>query len=158
SAGVRCGGCHRAVADTPYRRGAHMVVEAKRAYRVIGTRPIRHDGADKVTGRARYAADIRLTGMLRGRVLRSPHAHARILRSDTSKAEALPGVKAVVTGRDLPVLADKTENLGEGVVNFRDLSQNFLALDKVLYRGHAVAAVAATNPHIAQEALRLIEV
>lgn len=135
-----------------------MVVEAKRDYKVIGTRPIRHDGVDKVTGRARYAADTQMTGLLRGRILRSPHAHARILSIDTSKAEALPGVKAVVTGRDLPALADKIENLGEGVVNFRDLSQNFLALDKVLYRGHAVAAVAAINPHIAQEAVQLIEV
>src|SRR5437764_14278224 len=82
-------------------------------YKVIGTRPIRPDGTDKVTGRAVYGADIRLTGMLRGRVLRSPHAHARIRRIGTSRAEALPGVKAVVTGRDWPALADKFEDTGE---------------------------------------------
>jgi xanthine dehydrogenase molybdenum-binding subunit len=135
-----------------------MVVETKPKYKVIGTRPIRHDGVDKVTGRARYGADIKLPGMLHGRVLRSPHAHARIVRIDTSRAEALPGVRAVVTGRDLPALADKIEDLGEGAANLRELSNNILAGDKVLYRGHAVAAVAATSPHIAQEALRLIEV
>ncbi|MFN8558054.1 MAG: xanthine dehydrogenase family protein molybdopterin-binding subunit [Dehalococcoidia bacterium] len=135
-----------------------MVVEARPDYKVIGTRPIRHDGVDKVTGRAKYGADIKLAGMLHGRILRSPHAHARILRIDTSKAEALPGVKAVMTARDLPALADKIEELGESAANLRDLSNNILAADKALYRGHAVAAVAATSPHIAQEALRLIEV
>jgi len=135
-----------------------MVVEAKQQYAVIGTRPIRHDGVDKVTGRAKYAADTTFSGMLRGRVLRSPHAHARILRIDTSKAEALPGVRAVVTGADLPALADKVQDLGEGAANLREMSKNFLADDKVLYRGHAIAAVAATSPHIAEEALDLIEV
>src|SRR5207249_747193 len=75
-----------------------------------------------------------------------------------SRAEALPGVKAVVTGKDLPALADKIEDLGEGAANLRELSTNVLATEKVLYRGHAVAAVAATSPHIAQEALQLIEV
>ena len=74
----------------------------KRVYKVIGTRPIRHDGTDKVTGRALYGADIRLPGMLYGAVLRSPHAHARILSIDTSQAETLPGVRAVVTAADLP--------------------------------------------------------
>jgi xanthine dehydrogenase molybdenum-binding subunit len=135
-----------------------MVVEEKRTYKVIGTRPVRHDGVDKVTGRAKYGADIKLTGLLHGRVLRSPHAHARILRIDTSKAEALPGVKAVMTGKDLPAAEDRIQDLGEGAANLRDLSNNVLAGSKVLYRGHAVAAVAATDPHTAQEALRLIEV
>ena len=69
-------------------------------YKVIGTRPIRHDGVDKVTGRALYGADFSMAGLLHGAVLRSPHAHARIVSIDTSKAEALPGVKAVVTARD----------------------------------------------------------
>src|SRR5439155_509586 len=107
-------------------------------FKVIGTRPIRHDGVDKVTGRAKYGADIQLTGMLFGRVLRSPHAHARIVRIDTSKAEALPGVKAVATGKDLPALADKIEDLGEGAANLRELSNNVLADEKVLYREHVV--------------------
>ena len=129
-----------------------------RDYKVIGTRPIRHDGVDKVTGRARYGADIALTGMLHGAVLRSPHAHAKILSIDTSAAKKLPGVRAVVTHADLPDVASKVADLGEGMFDLRDLSRNVLAHDKVLYRGHAVAAVAADNVHIADEALRLIEV
>jgi len=130
----------------------------ERTYRVIGTRPIRHDGTDKVTGRALFGADVRLPGMLHGKVLRSPHAHARIRAIHTQKAEALPGVKAVVTGADLPEIADKIADLGEGAINLRYQSNNILARDKVLYHGHAVAAVAATSPHLAEEALALIEV
>ncbi|MBV8083200.1 MAG: xanthine dehydrogenase family protein molybdopterin-binding subunit [Chloroflexi bacterium] len=137
---------------------AELETPKARSYKVIGTRPVRPDGADKVTGRAVYGADIRLTGTLRGRVLRSPHSHARILGIDTSKAEALPGVKAVVTGRDWPALADKFEDTGEDVVNLSDLGHNLLAVDKVLYRGHAVAAVAAIDDPTAQKALSLIEV
>lgn len=128
------------------------------AYQVIGTRPIRPDGADKVTGRALYGADVRMTGMLYGKVLRSPHAHAVIKSINTSKAEALPGVKAVVTSKDLPQAPDKIANLGEGAVNLKFLSNNVLAHEKVLYKGHAIAAVAATSVHIAEEAVGLIEV
>jgi xanthine dehydrogenase molybdenum-binding subunit len=135
-----------------------VVTEEKPKYKVIGTRPVRPDGVDKVTGRAQYGADIRLTGMLYGRIKRSPHAHARIKSIDVSKALALTGVKAVVTSADLPLAADRIQDLGEGAANLRDLSNNVLAGDKVLYRGHAVAGVAATNVHIAQEALDLIEV
>ena len=134
------------------------MAEATAAYKVIGTRPVRPDGADKVTGRAIYGGDMRLTGMLHGKVLRSSHAHARIRSIDTSKAKALPGVKAVVTARDMPKAEDRMANLGEMSVNVQHLSNNALAYDKVLYRGHAVAAVAATNVHIAEEALKLIEV
>ena len=134
------------------------MAEATAAYKVIGTRPVRPDGADKVTGRAIYGADMRLTGMLHGKVLRSPHAHARIKSIDTSKAKALPGVKAVVTAHDMPKAEDRMANLGEMSVNVKHLSNNALAYDKVLYRGHAVAAVAATNVHVAEEALELIEV
>jgi CO/xanthine dehydrogenase Mo-binding subunit len=130
----------------------------KASYKVVGTRPIRHDGVDKVTGRAIYGGDVQLTGMLHGKVLRSPHAHARIRSIDVSRALALPGVKAIVTGQDLPPAEDTMVNLGEGVVNLKYLSDNVLAGDKVLYRGHAVAAVAATSPHIAEEALSLIQV
>ncbi len=78
------------------------MAEATAEYKVIGTRPIRPDGADKVTGRAVYGGDMRLTGMLHGKVLRSPHAHARIKSINTAKAEALPGVKAVITVQGLP--------------------------------------------------------
>jgi len=134
-----------------------MVLQAK-PYKVIGTRPLRPDGADKVTGRAQYGSDIRLSGMLFGRVLRSPLAHARIIGIDTSRAEALPGVKAVATAKDLPPAPDIVEEMGESAANLRHLSNNVLAGEKVLYRGHAVAAVAATSPHIAQEALALIDV
>jgi len=127
-------------------------------YKVIGTRPIRHDGADKVTGRAIYANDVHLTGMVHGRILRSPHAHALIKAIDTSAAERLPGVVAVVTGADLPDHKDKIANLGEGSINLADLANNVLAHKKVLYKGHAVAAVAAASPHVAEEALKLIKV
>ncbi len=130
----------------------------KKEYKVIGTRPIRHDGVDKVTGRALYGADFNTAGLLHGRVLRSPHAHARILSIDTSRAEAHPGVKGVVTAQDMPTAQDKVADLGEGAVNLKHLCDNILASDKVLYRGHAVAAVAATNPHTAEEACGLIDV
>ena len=127
-------------------------------YKVIGTRPIRHDGADKVTGRAIYGADVQLPGLVHGKMLRSPHAHARIRSIDTSAAEKLPGVLAVVTGADLPNLVGKIADLGEGAVNLAHLSQNCLADDKALYKGHAIAAVAATSGHIANQAVKLIRV
>lgn len=127
-------------------------------YKVIGTRPVRHDGVDKVTGRARYGADVRLTGMLSGAILRSPHAHAKIKSIDTSKAQAMPGVRAVVTSADMPDQKKRTVELGEGAVYMPHLSANVLAREKVLYRGHAVAAVAADSIHIAQEAVKLIDV
>ncbi len=130
----------------------------KKEYKVIGTRPIRHDGVDKVTGRAIYGADFQITGLLHGRVLRSPHAHARIISIDTSRAEALPGVKGIVTAQDLPEAGDKIADLGEGAVNLKYLCDNILASDKALYKGHAIAAVAATNPHIAEEACELIDI
>jgi xanthine dehydrogenase molybdenum-binding subunit len=127
-------------------------------YQVIGTRPIRHDGIDKVTGRAVYGGDVQMAGLLHGRVLRSPHAHARIRGINARKALALPGVEAVVTAADMPEPGDRVADLGEGAVLVSHLSHNVLAKDKVLYKGHAVAAVAATSPQIAEEALRLIEV
>ncbi len=130
----------------------------KKEYKVIGTRPIRHDGVDKVTGRALYGADFQTSGLLHGRILRSPHAHARIKSIDTSRAEAYPGVKAAVTAKDFPTVEDKVADLGESTVNLQDLQGNILANKKVLYKGHAVAAVAATDPHTAEEALELIDV
>ena len=127
-------------------------------FKVIGTRPIRHDGVDKVIGRAKYGADYAFPGMLHGKVLRSPHAHAKLKSINTAKALKLPGVKAVVTAADLPEAANRLEQAGEMAINPHYLSLNILARDKVLYDGHAVAALAATSPHIAEEALKLIEV
>ncbi len=132
--------------------------EAPREYRVIGTRPVRHDGIDKVTGRAVYGADVSLPGLLHGHMLRSPHAHARIRSIDTSRAAALPGVKSIVTAADLPKIRSREEHVGESVTNSAHLAANILAHDKVLYHGHAIAAVAATSPHIAEEAVELIQV
>ncbi len=127
----------------------------ERKFKWVGTRPIRHDGVDKVTGRADFGADFALPGMLHGKVLRSPHPHARVISIDTSAALALDGVKAVITGADLPDI-DFAE--GEAQVDFRDLSRNLLARDKVLYDGHPVAALAATSIRIAEEALEKIVV
>ncbi|MFO0907375.1 MAG: xanthine dehydrogenase family protein molybdopterin-binding subunit [Isosphaeraceae bacterium] len=128
-------------------------------YRVLGRRPVRHDGADKVTGKAVYAADLQLPGLVHGKLLRSPHAHARIVSIDASEALALPGVLAVVTAADFPDLADKVAMMGEaGAVNLAHLAANCLAQGKALYRGHAIAAVAATSPHLAEEALAKIQV
>ena len=127
-------------------------------YKVLGTRPIRHDGVEKVTGAARYGADINLAGALHGKVLRSPHAHARIRSIDTSEAKALPGVRAVATSKDFPIIQARKLDFAQGVQNPRQMAENDLADQKVLYKGHAVAAVAATSPHIAEEALELIKV
>ena len=127
-------------------------------YKVIGTRPIRHDGMDKVTGKAKYGADVKFSKMLYGRVLRSPHAHARIVSIDTSGAESHPGVFAVITTSDMPDLVDKMADLGEGVVNMAHLGDNVLAREKVLYKGQAVAAVAASDVHVAAEAIAKIKV
>ncbi len=132
-------------------------VLANETFKVVGTRPIRHDGADKVTGRAQYGADFNAAGLLHGKTLRSPHAHARIKSIDTSRAEALAGVRAVVTSKDFPP-AKETANYGLGDQPMDRFRGNILAGDKVLYRGHAIAAVAATSPHIAEEAVDLIEV
>ncbi|MGA2410995.1 MAG: xanthine dehydrogenase family protein molybdopterin-binding subunit [Candidatus Binataceae bacterium] len=132
--------------------------DGKKNYRVIGTRPVRHDGVDKVTGRAKYGADYAFPGMLHGKILRSPHAHAIIKSIDVDKALQLPGVKAIITSADLPEMPDKIETGGEIPINLNHLSSNVLARGKVLYDGHAVAVVAATSPHIAEEAVRLIEV
>lgn len=135
-----------------------MAAPTSQQFKVIGTRPIRHDGIDKVMGRAKYGADYSFPGMLYGKVLRSPHAHARIKSINVEKALKLPGVKGVVLGKDLPELESKTEFVGEIAINPFYLAQNILARDKVLYNGHAIAAIAATSTHIAEEALELIEV
>ena len=132
---------------------------SKAPFKVLGTRPIRHDGLDKVTGQAKYGADINIAGLLHGKILRSPHAHALIKSIDTSRALAFPGVKAVVTSADLPVLSGRPVDVAEGAaLNPRFLSNNVLAGDKALYKGHAIAAVAADSLHIAEQALSLIQV
>ena len=136
----------------------NMIISEKE-FKVVGTRPIRHDGADKVTGRARYSADSHPTGYLHGKILRSPYPHARIKSIDTSRAKSHPGVKSVVTSVDLPEVSAEIADLEEGAaVNYGFYSRNVLAREKALYRGHAVAAVAAVNQHVAEEALSLITV
>ncbi len=127
-------------------------------YKVIGTRPIRPDGADKVTGKAIYTADVQFPGMAHGKIVRSPHAHARIKSIDTSAAERVPGVYAVITSADFPDPENKIAHLGEGAVNLSHLGANVMARGKVLYKGHAVAAVAARDVHTAEEAAKKIVV
>ena len=130
----------------------------KETLKVVGTRPIRPDGVDKVTGRANFGADMKMPGMLWGKIKRSPHAHARIVSINTDKALALPGVKAVTTRADFPDIPPDKRTIGAMPHNLWDLSRNCMAKGKVLYEGHAVAAVAAVSPAIAEQALDLIEV
>ena len=123
--------------------------DSEREFKIVGTRVLRPDGIDKVTGKALFGADTSAPGMLHGRILRSPHAHARIRSIDTAAALALKGVKAIVTSADLSKPEDDF---------FADIGDNCLAREKALYDGHAVAAVAATDKAIAKAALRLIKV
>src|SRR5919109_2681360 len=116
-------------------------------YSVVGKGITRIDADVRVTGKAVFGDDVQLPGLLHGKVLRSPHAHARIIRLDTSKAERLPGVKAVVTAKDAP------ETPAGGVIKDRLI----FARDKVRYMGEPIAAVAAADQHTAEEAVRLIE-
>ena len=127
-------------------------------YKWVGTRPVRPDGVPKVTGRALYGADLTMPGQLIGRILRSPHAHARIRSIDISRAATLPGVKAVVTSADFP--EQKFEYFGPERVaqNYWHMTRNIMAREKVLHEGHPVAAVAATSKAIADQALSLIAV
>ena len=134
------------------------IVLSEVEYNVVGKRHLRPDGVDKVTGRAQYGADVQLAGLLQGKVLRSPHAHARIKSIDTSAAEAYPGVHAVVTASDLPFASLTREELSGDYQRLKFASNHVLASDKVLFKGHPVAAVAAENLHVAEEALLLIKV
>jgi CO/xanthine dehydrogenase Mo-binding subunit len=129
----------------------HDPALAKHDFKSVGTRPLRPDGLDKVTGRARYGADYNAPGQLVGKILRSPHAHARIRKIDTSRAEKLPGVKAVITAADLP-------DLTNGDKGMFDILDNCMARTKAFYDGHAVAAVAAIDARTANKALKLIKV
>ncbi len=126
----------------------NIQTKIERQFKVIGQRKRRPDGIDKVTGRARFGADMTAPGMLWGLVLRSPHPHACIRAIDSSKAAALPGVKAVVTHADF----------NEPSAAHRDTLINCMAKDKALYDGHPVAAVAASSKSVARQALSLIEV
>ena len=113
-------------------------------FSTVGARPVRHDGYDKVTGKALYGADVLLPGLLHGKVLRSPHAHAKIKKIDISKAIAHSNVKAVITAADFPEQENKSVSLIPGPpINLKQQTDNILASEKVLYKGHAVAAVAA---------------
>lgn len=129
--------------------------QKKDKFTFVGTRPLRPDGLDKVTGRAKFGADMSAPGMLHGAILRSPHAHAKILSIDTSRAEALEGVKAVITRADFPDVVPFKPGLSGEIWNVRE---NVMAGDKVLYDGHAVAAVAASSALVAKDALKLIDV
>ena len=120
-------------------------------FKIVGTRPARPDGLDKVTGRAKYGADAFAPGQLVGMILRSPHAHAKIKKIDTSKAEKLKGVKAVITSDDLPDLTDGNRGM-------LDILENCMARGRALYDGHAIAAVAAIDSETAKKALKLIKV
>ena len=123
--------------------------QKNREFKIVGTRPDRPDGLDKVTGRAKFGADAYATGMLHASILRSPHAHAKIIKISTEKAEKLPGVKAIVTRDDF-----SKKVTGE---NWNVL-ENVMAGDVALYDGHAIAAVAATSSLIARDAIKLMEV
>lgn len=132
--------------------------EPQGEFNLVGTRPVRPDGVDKVTGRARFGADLSLPGMLVGRVLRSPHPHARLKKVDVSEALKLPGVKAVVTAADFKDQPSEFVPAGEMMINYRDVVRNVMAREKVLFEGHPVAAVAATSASVAKQALKLIKV
>src|SRR2546428_12801408 len=113
------------------------------AHRIVGQPIGRVDGVDKVSGVARYSADVTLPGLVWGKALRSPLPHARILRIDTSKARALPGVLAVLTAGDLPDI----------LVGRRMFDMPLLARDRVRFIGEKVAVVAGGAPHLAAKSL-----
>jgi 4-hydroxybenzoyl-CoA reductase subunit alpha len=121
-------------------------------YSVIGKRLPRVDGVMKVTGKAKYTTDLVLPGMLHGKIIRSPYPHARILNIDTSKAEKLLGVRTIIKGSDFNEI--KIGLFGDPA----QLDEPFLAVDRVRFIGEGVAAVAAIDEEIAEEALELIKV
>ena len=130
---------------------AHDNRYVEKDYKVVGSRVKRPDGIDKVTGKARYGADASAPGGLVGRVLRSPHPHAQIVKINTAKAEKLTGVKAVITSEDLPDLTNGDQGMAH-------ILENCMARGRALYDGHAVAAVAAIDEQTAAKALKLIDV
>jgi len=124
------------------------VMKTTREVKGVGLSIPRPDGPEKVTGQVQYVADIKPKGMLHAKLLRSPHAHARIVKIDTSRAKTLPGVRAVLTARDIPELKRKAPTRAHAV----------LAIDRVVFVGQPVAAIAADELAIAEEAADLIEV
>ena len=131
-----------------------MASKSTAPFNVIGTRPVRHDGVDKVTGHALYGADFSITGQIYGKVLRSPHAHARIKSIDLSAVTSHPETKAVATFDDFAKEARPKRAFVQG----EPVVENILARDKVLYKGHPIVAIAASSPHIAEELLALVDV
>lgn len=123
-------------------------------YKWVGTRPVRPDGLDKVTGKARFAADLVLPNMIEGVTLRSPHPHARIVSIDTSVAESMPGVAAVITGADFVSIQDLAESGANQAEQFDAIK--LMARDKALFEGHVVAAVAASTRREARAAANAI--
>lgn len=132
--------------------------DIQQVMKVVGTSPVRPDGVPKVTGQAQYGADYSLPGMLWAKVLRSPHAHARILSVDTSRAAALPGVKGIILGSDFPEHPFDYVGPERVAQNYWHMTRNIMAREKALFEGHAIAAVAATTSAIAAEAVSLIDV
>ena len=133
-------------------------MNAYQEFKIIGSRPIRPDGLDKVTGRARYGADLNMQGQLYGHVVRSPHAHAVIKSIDCSKALAMEGVLAVMTGQDLVEPGNQMLGSGEGAMALKDVVPMVMSQGKVLFHSQAVAAVAANSPELAAEAAQAVEV
>jgi len=133
-------------------------MNAYQEFKMIGSRPVRPDGLDKVTGRARYGADLNMQGQIYGHVVRSPHAHAVITSIDCSKALAMDGVLAVMTGDDLVKPGNEMLGSGEGAMALKDLVPMLMSQGKVLFHSQAVAAVAATSPELAAEAAGAVEV
>jgi len=131
----------------------YTVINPHEPFRVLNTHIHNVDGIAKVTGRAQYTFDIKLPGMLYGKILRSPHPHAKIINIDVSKAMEIPGVQAVVSGKD-------TLGVKQGIWRrYKDLcDEAILPVDKVRYIGEPVAAVAAVTEEIAEKALDYIEV
>ena len=127
-------------------------------FRQFGKRFRKVDGDDKVTGRAQFGADFTAQGSLFGKIVRSPYAHAKIIAIDTSAAEALPGVEAVCTAADFPSDVSGDLDTGEVEIGIQFMANLIMGRRKVLFEGHPVAAVAATDAHIAEEAARLIKV
>jgi len=135
-----------------------MIVKSAPEYSVIGSSPIRSDGYDKVTGRAIYGSDVKIPGTIWGEILRSKHAHARILSINTAAAEKLPGVFSVITGNDFPDIGPKPIDMASDDVPAEYASQNIMATKKAMYVGHAIAAVAAVDKDTALHAISLIDV
>lgn len=127
-------------------------MNAQQEFQFVGSRSIRPDGLDKVTGRARYGADLNMQGQIYGHIVRSPHAHALITHIDCSEALAMQGVLAVMTGADLPEPGNRVLGSGEGAIALRDLSPMVMSQGKVLFHSQPVAAVAATTPELAARA------